>query len=182
MLDANDTCLDLRGSFSWGFTSNNQKAKKGNKNKIVEQEKDEKKQLSKFVTLREIDIQIQKGEFVCIIGDVGSGKSSLLQTIIGDLIYLPVTEINNFGGFEHEGSQEEFTNLKDRLFNPDLLVLDKPIKIRGSISYVSQSSWIQNMTIQDNILFGQKQDGKRYKQTIRACQLERDLDILPAGD
>ena len=56
MLDANDTCLDLRGSFSWGFTSNNQKAKKGNKNKIVEQEKDEKKQLSKFVTLREIDI------------------------------------------------------------------------------------------------------------------------------
>ena len=29
-----------------------------------------------------------KGEFVCIIGDVGSGKSSLLSTLIGDMLYL----------------------------------------------------------------------------------------------
>ena len=30
---------------------------------------------------------IKKGEFVCIIGDVGAGKSSLLNAIIGELMY-----------------------------------------------------------------------------------------------
>ena len=29
-----------------------------------------------------------RGEFVCIIGGVGSGKSSLLSSILGDMIYL----------------------------------------------------------------------------------------------
>jgi ABC-type lipoprotein export system ATPase subunit len=33
-------------------------------------------------------LEIKKGEFVCIIGDVGSGKSSLLSALIGDLLYV----------------------------------------------------------------------------------------------
>ena len=41
------------------------------------------------MTLKSINLSIRKGEFVCIIGDVGSGKSSLLNAIIGDLIYVP---------------------------------------------------------------------------------------------
>jgi ABC-type uncharacterized transport system ATPase component len=32
-------------------------------------------------------LKIKQGEFVCVIGDVGSGKSSLLSAIIGDLLY-----------------------------------------------------------------------------------------------
>jgi ATP-binding cassette, subfamily C (CFTR/MRP), member 1 len=51
--------------------------------------KDDKKTLSKFVQLKNIDLQIKEGEFVCIVGDVGSGKSSLLHSIIGDMIYVP---------------------------------------------------------------------------------------------
>ena len=39
---------------------------------------------------------MKKGEFVCIIGDVGSGKSSLLKAIIGDLIYIDQMEIDTF--------------------------------------------------------------------------------------
>jgi ABC-type Fe3+/spermidine/putrescine transport system ATPase subunit len=41
-----------------------------------------------YVTLKNIDFSIKKGEFVCIIGDVGCGKTSLLNAIIGDMIYL----------------------------------------------------------------------------------------------
>ena len=40
-----------------------------------------------FLTLKDIGINIKKGEFVCIIGDVGSGKSSLLNAINGEMIY-----------------------------------------------------------------------------------------------
>jgi ABC-type polysaccharide/polyol phosphate transport system ATPase subunit len=36
------------------------------------------KTLDNIVTLKDIDLQISKGELVIIIGDVGSGKSSLL--------------------------------------------------------------------------------------------------------
>jgi ABC-type nitrate/sulfonate/bicarbonate transport system ATPase subunit len=39
-----------------------------------------------LVVLKDINLNVKKGEFVCIIGDVASGKSSLLNTIIGDLI------------------------------------------------------------------------------------------------
>ena len=40
------------------------------------------------MALKDINLTIKHGEFVCIIGDVGSGKSSLLNSIIGDLLYL----------------------------------------------------------------------------------------------
>jgi hypothetical protein len=38
------------------------------------------------------------------------------------------------------------------------------------------------MTIRDNILFGLPMDQERYVKTIENCELERDLEILPAGD
>jgi ABC-type lipoprotein export system ATPase subunit len=43
--------------------------------------------LKDFLALKSVDLKIKQGEFVCIIGDVGSGKSSLLNSIIGDLMY-----------------------------------------------------------------------------------------------
>lgn len=72
--------------------------------------------------------------------------------------------------------------MKRTLLSDNLQIANKPIKIRGSISYVEQVSWIQNKTIKDNITFGKPYNAKRYAKTIKACQLERDLDILPAGD
>jgi ABC-type lipoprotein export system ATPase subunit len=35
-----------------------------------------------------MSLSIKKGDFVCIIGDVGSGKSSVLNSLIGDLLFL----------------------------------------------------------------------------------------------
>ena len=55
------------------------------------------------MTLKNLDLQVHKGEFLCIIGDVGSGKSSLLNACIGDMIYVPEKEINEFGGLDKEG-------------------------------------------------------------------------------
>jgi ATP-binding cassette, subfamily C (CFTR/MRP), member 1 len=43
--------------------------------------------------LQDIDLKIRKGEFVCIIGDVACGKSSLLSAIIGDMMYLSADKI-----------------------------------------------------------------------------------------
>ncbi|SCU98785.1 LAMI_0F16226g1_1 [Lachancea mirantina] len=42
--------------------------------------------------------------------------------------------------------------------------------------------WVQNATVRDNILFGSPYDKARYKEVIRVCSLQADLDILPAND
>lgn len=52
----------------------------------------------------------------------------------------------------------------------------------GKIAYVSQQAWIQNCTLQDNILFGKPLDEKLYNHVIEACALKPDLEMLPAGD
>lgn len=38
------------------------------------------------------------------------------------------------------------------------------------------------MTIRDNICYGTPLDKCKYYDTIRLCELERDFEILPAGD
>ena len=52
----------------------------------------------------------------------------------------------------------------------------------GQVAYVAQQAWIQNSTLKDNILFSQPYDESRYEETVDACALRTDLEILPAGD
>lgn len=56
------------------------------------------------------------------------------------------------------------------------------LRSRGSIAYVSQVAWIQNATVQDNILFGKPLDQNRYDAVVKACALESDFLQLLAGD
>ncbi|KAJ3333133.1 hypothetical protein HDU76_011210 [Blyttiomyces sp. JEL0837] len=50
------------------------------------------------------------------------------------------------------------------------------------VAYVSQSAWLTNATIRENILFGSPYDPARYKKVIEACALEKDLETLDGGD
>lgn len=56
------------------------------------------------------------------------------------------------------------------------------VTLNGTVAYCSQNSWIQNMTLKDNILFGKPYDANRYAETIRVCALESDLQVLAGGD
>ncbi|SCU90689.1 LAMI_0E03202g1_1 [Lachancea mirantina] len=42
--------------------------------------------------------------------------------------------------------------------------------------------WIQNATVRDNIIFGSPYDEAKFKEVIRVCSLQADLDMLPAHD
>lgn len=53
---------------------------------------------------------------------------------------------------------------------------------QGHVAYVPQEPWIQNQTFQDNILFGSEMNEYWYRKVIRACALQRDLDLMPGGD
>jgi ABC-type multidrug transport system fused ATPase/permease subunit len=54
--------------------------------------------------------------------------------------------------------------------------------VGGRISYASQSAWIQNATLRDNVLFGTPYDQDRYDRVVYACALLSDFKLLPAGD
>ncbi|XP_061170519.1 multidrug resistance-associated protein 1-like [Saccostrea echinata] len=56
------------------------------------------------------------------------------------------------------------------------------VNVQGSVAYVPQEAWIQNLTVKENILFGSKFSEKKYKRIIQACALLPDLAILSAGD
>ncbi|PNH10694.1 Multidrug resistance-associated protein 1 [Tetrabaena socialis] len=54
--------------------------------------------------------------------------------------------------------------------------------VGGRISYVPQNPWLQNLSIRDNVTFGEGWDERKYETTIEACALGLDLQILPQGD
>lgn len=56
------------------------------------------------------------------------------------------------------------------------------VNTKGIIGYVAQQAWIQNVSLRNNIVFGNKFDRTKYDKVIEACALLPDLEILPAGD
>lgn len=108
------------------------------------------------VALKNIEhFQAEKGRMTCIVGRVGSGKSTMLRAILGQL---PIAS----------GSQE--------------FVQPKVIIRASTVAYCPQESWIMNASIKENILFGHRFDEGYYRSTIKACQLLPDLEILPDAD
>ena len=83
-----------------------------------------------------------------VVGSVGSGKSSLISGLLG-----------------------EMNKLNDGLIN-----------LNGRTAYVAQQAWIQNETLQNNILFGSPYDESFYNQVLKSCSLLADLRIMPGGD
>ena len=54
--------------------------------------------------------------------------------------------------------------------------------LQGNIAYVPQQAWIQNETLRNNVLFGNKYREGVYNDIIEGCALTKDLEILPGGD
>ena len=105
------------------------------------------------ISLKGINLTINKEELVTMIGETGSGKSCLINAILNNLELLNSNE----------------KDVKYYHFSP-------------VISYACQDPWIMNGTIRDNIIFYGKYDKERYNQVVNACQLDKDFENLKHGD
>ncbi|KAH7655033.1 Xenobiotic-transporting ATPase protein [Dioscorea alata] len=98
-------------------------------------------------SLKNLNVEIKRGALAAVVGTVGSGKSSFLSCILGEM---------------HKISGK--------------------VRVCGSTAYVAQTSWIQNGTIQENILFGMPMNSSKYKEVLRVCCLEKDMEMMEFGD
>ncbi|KAJ3360077.1 hypothetical protein GGF32_008665 [Allomyces javanicus] len=60
--------------------------------------------------------------------------------------------------------------------------LDGQVTVRGTVAYVAQQPWIQQMSVRDNILFGRAFDQARYDAVLGACALTTDVARMPRSD
>ena len=139
--------VDSRNTQIFTFEDNNNKLNLTNSSLML---KDTRKIMSDEGYLKNINLTVKQGEFICIIGEVGSGKSSLIQAILNNMIIL------------------QKNNTK--------------IIVNGKISYVGQEAWIQNNTVQNNILFYRPYNAEKYQKILNLCELNQDLNALPGGD
>ncbi|VAH40989.1 unnamed protein product [Triticum turgidum subsp. durum] len=155
VLDA-DTGLDRvvvevhDGMFAWDVRGKKDNEKEEEENDDSDGEEDERiveEAPALETVLKGINMKVRKGELAAVVGMVGSGKSSLLSCIMG--------EMDKVSG---------------------------KVTVCGSTAYVAQTAWIQNGTIQENILFGQPMDAERYKEVTRSCCLQKDLEMMEFGD
>ena len=56
------------------------------------------------------------------------------------------------------------------------------LTVNGTMSLVTQKPWIVNDTVRNNIVFGERFDPLRYKETIKYACLERDFELFTHGD
>jgi ABC-type cobalamin/Fe3+-siderophores transport system ATPase subunit len=81
---------------------------------------------------------VRKGQFVCIIGKCGSGKSSLLSAICGELLPVPQRVVDMYKGDEgmdHELNDEEATTFMTDLI--DLASKANQVQINGTVAYTA---------------------------------------------
>ena len=104
------------------------------------------------VLMSDVNLNIEKGELVAVLGETGCGKTCLINSIMGLMDKMPIN------------------NEENRFI------------INGTFSLASQIPWIMNETIRKNIIFHKIYDKKKYDKILELCQLEKDIDSFPGGD
>ena len=107
---------------------------------------------------------------------IGTNNDNILITI--DKLKIKKNESCVIIGETGSGKSCLIKSLIDRL----IILSKKEFNIDGTISYASQTPFIINATLKENILFYSEYDEERYNQVIKYCQLEKDIESFPAGD
>ncbi|CAK64501.1 unnamed protein product (macronuclear) [Paramecium tetraurelia] len=140
-------------------------------NQIIDEELIIANQNCQKFKIKIANLKFEKKTLNFIIGKIGSGKSAFFQAILNEL------QIQNL-----------FNDLSDTQQNLDLSFdlgvneTVKQIQMTGRIGYCSQVSWIQNLSIKDNILFGEPFNQELYDKVIDVCQLHQDLKSFENQD
>ena len=116
-------------------------------------------------TLDDIDLKFKTGKLNIITGATGSGKSSMLYALLGEIPPVAGRVIMPPAARREVLPQDE-----------------KPDLAEHGVAFCAQDAWLANDTLRNNILFGRQLNEGRYQAVLHACALKPDLQILPQGD
>jgi len=114
--------------------------------------------------LSDITLDLERGQLTCVIGTVGSGKSALLQAVVGELK-------------AYEGTISYHTTNKPIEYHEE-----GSRKQQQRISYAAQDPWIMDGTVRENITMGLPFRSDWYDRVVDACGLRMDFGIFRDGD
>ena len=105
--------------------------------------------------LNKISFNVKKGESIAVMGDVGSGKTTILELI--SRVYEPDEGSISIG----------INNISEISLNI----------LRESIGYVPQSTFLFSETIENNLKFGKEDASKlEIKESIKIAGLTKDIE------
>ncbi|MFI5912399.1 ATP-binding cassette domain-containing protein [Dactylosporangium sp. NPDC051541] len=107
------------------------------------------------VAVRDLDLSVERGQLVLVVGPVGSGKSSLLRALAGI--------VHHTGKLRWNG---------EPVTEPEMFL--RP----NQIGYVAQLPRVLSGTVADNIALGHEVDADH---AVSTAQLEHDLTAAGAG-
>ena len=145
-------CL-LKGNYYWNLNEEEQSGGTGEdsvKNQDQKVNVDSSGRRVGF-ELKDIDFRAERCRLTMIIGKIGSGKSSLLQALLGEM------------NFEH--------TLREK----------PSWKVNGSVAYLGQKPWIMNATVKENILLGKQYKEEFFDKCLRYSALKDDLTHWERG-
>ena len=112
------------------------------KNLTFEYEKDKE-------ILKNISLNIQKGEKIAFVGESGSGKTTLVDSIIG-----------------------LYKQKSGEIYIDNTLLTDENIRSwRSSIGYIPQEVYLFDGTVEDNIVFGREYDSNKLEEALKRAQI-----------
>lgn len=142
------------------------------------------------IALKDINYSAKKGQLSCIVGKVGSGKTTLIKGLLGEIPMLPGGRINIHGSIAYCSQNSWIINgsVKDNIvfgFPFDKLLYDKTIKVCELLTDLN------SFPLGDQTLVGEKgislSGGQRARISLaRAIYSNSDIyifdDILSAVD
>lgn len=96
----------------------------------------------------DVSFCIQRGKMTALVGQRGSGKSVMLEAMLGEA-----------------------------------KLSDGTVYVAANVmAFSSQTVWLKNASIRDNVIGPLPFDTRRFKRVIKACLLQDDLKTLPGSD